>query len=154
MKEAASSCSSVEVATTPGYVAVERAQLADSELEGYQLGEAKVSLIFIDLEPGNGPRLHRHPYEEIFIVLEGQARFSLGSDILEVSAGKVLLVQPGVPHKFVNSGHARLRQIDVHASARFVTEWLEDEAGGPSWSGQCCLARASRPPSQRVTQAI
>ena len=78
MKEAASDGSGVEVATTAGYLAVERAQLADSELEG----------------------IHRHPYEEIFVVLEGQARFTLGSDI--------------------------------HASARFVTEWLEDEVDGPS----------------------
>jgi hypothetical protein len=26
----------------------------------------------------------------------------------------------------VNSGTGRLRQIDIHASERFVTEWLED----------------------------
>jgi hypothetical protein len=31
-----------------------------------------------------------------------------------------------VPHKFVNSGDGRLRQIDIHANATFVTEWLED----------------------------
>jgi mannose-6-phosphate isomerase-like protein (cupin superfamily) len=37
----------------------------------------------------------------------------------------VLIVQAGVPHKFVNSGSARLRQIDIHASDRFATEWLE-----------------------------
>jgi hypothetical protein len=26
----------------------------------------------------------------------------------------------------VNSGTTRLRQVDIHASDRFVTEWLED----------------------------
>jgi hypothetical protein len=26
----------------------------------------------------------------------------------------------------VNSGAGRLRQIDIHASERFITEWLED----------------------------
>jgi mannose-6-phosphate isomerase-like protein (cupin superfamily) len=35
------------------------------------------------------------------------------------------MVQPGVPHKFVNSGAGPLRQIDIHANDRFVTEWLE-----------------------------
>jgi mannose-6-phosphate isomerase-like protein (cupin superfamily) len=44
---------------------------------------------------------------------------------VEAGAGNVLVVQPGVPHKFVNSGDGRLRQIDIHASDRFVTEWLE-----------------------------
>jgi quercetin dioxygenase-like cupin family protein len=45
--------------------------LPDSELQGYLFGGANVCLIFVDMEPGDGPRLHRHAYEEIFIVLEG-----------------------------------------------------------------------------------
>jgi mannose-6-phosphate isomerase-like protein (cupin superfamily) len=108
-----------------GYKVIERDQLPDSELQGYLYGDAHVCLIFVDMEPGDGPRLHRHPYEEIFIVLEGQARFTIGSNTVEARPGQVLIVQPGVPHKFVNSGSSRLRQIDVHASDRFITEWLE-----------------------------
>jgi mannose-6-phosphate isomerase-like protein (cupin superfamily) len=104
---------------------VERDQLPDSELQGYLFGGAHVCLIFVDIEPGSGPRLHRHAYEEIFIVLEGRAKFTIGSDAVDARAGQVLIVQPGVPHKFVNSGEGRLRQIDIHASDRFVTEWLE-----------------------------
>jgi quercetin dioxygenase-like cupin family protein len=121
MKERAKS------ATAAGYVVVDRDQLVDSELQGYQFGAANVCLIFVDLEPGDGPRLHRHPYEEIFIVLEGQAKFTVGSDTVEAHAGQVLIVHPGIPHKFVNSGDGRLRQVDIHASARFVTEWLEEQ---------------------------
>jgi hypothetical protein len=37
-----------------------------------------------------------------------------------------VVVAAGLPHKFVNSGIGRLRQVDVHASERFVTEWLTD----------------------------
>jgi len=80
---------------TDEYLVVERDQLADSELEGYQFGGAKVCLIFVDMEPGDGPRLHRHPYEEVFIVLEGQAKFSVGSATVDARAGQVLVVQPG-----------------------------------------------------------
>ena len=110
---------------TDEYLVVERDQLADSELQGYQFGGANVCLIFVDLEPGDGPKLHRHPYEEVFIILEGQARFTAGSAMVDARAGQVLVVQPGVPHKFMNSGSGRLRQIDIHANDRFVTEWLE-----------------------------
>jgi len=106
------------------YVVVERDELADSELQGYQFGGANVCLIFIDLEPGEGPGLHRHPYEEIFIVPEGRARYTIGSETVDAHVGQVLIVQPGVPHKFVNSADGRLRQIDIHANDRFVTEWL------------------------------
>ncbi|TMB97640.1 MAG: cupin domain-containing protein [Chloroflexi bacterium] len=114
-----------EAANPAGFVVVERDQVTDSELQGYQLGNAHVCLIFVDMEPGDGPRLHRHTYEEIFIVLEGRATYTIGSATVEAHAGQVLIVQPGVPHKFVNSGEARLRQIDIHANDRFVTEWLE-----------------------------
>jgi mannose-6-phosphate isomerase-like protein (cupin superfamily) len=109
-----------------GYLVVEREQLPDSELQGYLFGGANVCLIFVDMGPGDeGPRLHRHAYEEVFVILEGQARYTVGSETVEARAGQVLIVQPGVAHKFVYSGTGRLRQIDIHASDRFVTEWLE-----------------------------
>jgi quercetin dioxygenase-like cupin family protein len=30
-----------------------------------------MSVITVDAAPGEGPDLHRHPYEEVFAVLEG-----------------------------------------------------------------------------------
>jgi mannose-6-phosphate isomerase-like protein (cupin superfamily) len=106
------------------YLVIERDRLPDSELQGYLFGGANVCLIFVDMEPGDGPRLHRHAYEEIFVILEGEARFTIGSESVDARAGQVLMVQPHVPHKFVNSGTGQLRQIDIHASDRFSTEWL------------------------------
>ena len=125
MKKAASKrAGSADAAT---YLVVERDQLPDSKLQGYLFGGANVCLIFVDMGPGEeGPRLHHHVYEEVFVILEGQATYTVGSETVEARAGQVLIVQPGVPHKFVNSGSGRLRQVDIHASDRFVTEWLED----------------------------
>ena len=60
------------------------------------------------------------------MVQEGSATFTAGKDVIEVNCGQVVVVPAGVPHKFVNSGTGRLRQVDIHASGRFVTEWLED----------------------------
>ena len=94
------------------------------ELQGYHLG-ANVSVIVVDAPPGGGPKLHRHPYEEVFVVQEGNATFTAGDETIEVEGGQVVVVPAGVPHKFVNSGTGRLRQVDIHASDRFVTEWLE-----------------------------
>ncbi len=95
------------------------------ELVGDDVGGIPASVIFVDAEPGEGPRLHKHAYAELFFVLEGEATFSDGSERRVVGPGGVAVVPPSQPHAFVNSGSGRLRQIDVHLSGRFVTEWLE-----------------------------
>ncbi len=98
---------------------------AGYEFEGYLYGGANVSIIFVDLPPGGGPRLHRHLYEEVFIVQEGQATYTVGESVIEVKAGQIVIGPAGVPHKFVNSGTGRLKQVDIHVNKEFVTEWLE-----------------------------
>ena len=94
------------------------------EFEGYEHGGTAISMIFVDSEPGRGPSLHRHDYDEVFIVQEGQATMTAGDKEIVATAGDIVVVPAGMPHAFVNSGEGRLRQIDVHVSPRYVTEWL------------------------------
>ena len=115
-----------ERSATRDCLVVERDELRDAELRGCDYGGANVSLIFVDVGPGEGPRLHQHACEEIFIVLEGQSRFTVGAHTVEARSGQIIVVRPGVAHNFVDSGEGRLRQIDIHPSGTFVTEWLED----------------------------
>ena len=95
------------------------------EFQGHH-HDAGISFIVRDAPPGSGPKLHRHPYEEVFVVQEGTVTFTAGDDVIEANGGQVVVVPAGMPHKFVNSGAGRLRQVDIHASERFITEWLED----------------------------
>jgi mannose-6-phosphate isomerase-like protein (cupin superfamily) len=86
---------------------------------------AGVCVIVVDSDPGEGPRLHRHPYEEVFVIHEGEATFTLGDEQVVAKPGDVLVAPAGTPHKFVNTGTGRLRQVDIHVSPKFDTEWLE-----------------------------
>ena len=95
--------------------------------EGERHGEVEVSFFLVDGPPGSGPRLHRHPYAEVFVVQEGVARFTVDGAAIEATPGRIVVVPPGQPHKFVNSGDGPLRLIAIHANSRFVTEWLEDD---------------------------
>jgi mannose-6-phosphate isomerase-like protein (cupin superfamily) len=95
------------------------------ELVGADHGGAGVCLIFVDAPPGGGPSLHRHPYEEIFITLAGEATFTAGDDVLVAGPDDIVIVPPGMPHRFTNSGSGPLRQIDIHVSPTFSTEWLQ-----------------------------
>jgi len=95
-----------------------------NEVQGHN-HNAAVSVIVVDAPPGGGPKLHTHPYEEVFVIQEGSVTFTAGDETIEATGGQVVVVPAGVAHKFTNSGTGRLRQVDIHASERFVTEWLE-----------------------------
>ena len=101
-------------------------ELPGGDFEGYRYGDVTSTFIWVQMNPGEGPKLHRHPYAEIFIVLEGQARYTVGDETIEASGGQVLISPPNTPHKFVNTGAGILRQVDIHCNDRFITEWLEE----------------------------
>jgi len=94
-----------------------------SRFDGHQHG-AQLSLFLSHNRPGTGPKLHRHPYEETFIVEQGDVLFTVGESTIEASAGDIVVVPAGAPHKFV-SRSAKHRQISIHPAARMQTEWLE-----------------------------
>lgn len=85
------------------------------ELEG-----APVSAYIVSAKPGQGPPLHKHPYVEVAFTLEGCATITVGDEEREVKAGGIVVIPAETPHRFVNSGDATLRQIDIHASPRFI----------------------------------
>jgi len=82
-----------------------------------------MSVITVDTGPGKGPALHRHPYEEVFVIVEGEATFTLGDAQRVARAGDILVAPADLPHGFT-SGPGRLRAVNIHASPEFVTEWL------------------------------
>jgi mannose-6-phosphate isomerase-like protein (cupin superfamily) len=76
-------------------------------------------------EPGVGPKLHVHPYDEVFIIQEGRARFFVGDQVIDAEAGEVVLGPAGLPHKFIKLGPGRLQTIDIHQSPRWIQTDLE-----------------------------
>jgi quercetin dioxygenase-like cupin family protein len=92
---------------------------------GERFGGVGACVLFVDAAPGEGPGLHRHPYVEILIVIEGTSTFDDGATKRIVPAGEMAVVDAGQAHGFKNTGEGTLRQIDIHLSPRFVTEWLE-----------------------------
>ncbi len=96
------------------------------KFEGYLHGDANVSFFLSNTPPGKGPSMHKHPYEEVFIVQEGHLTFTIGDSTMEATGGQIVVVPPEMPHKFVNAGSEFARHVDVHVSPRMITTWLED----------------------------
>ncbi|MGO9902849.1 MAG: cupin domain-containing protein [Solirubrobacteraceae bacterium] len=106
--------------------AIRPGTLSDGTLKGADYG-ASISLILDESEPGQGPRLRRHPYDETWVVLDGHLTFQSGEEVLVVGAGDIVLVPPGVAHKFTQQRPGTLeadlypRQPDVHRRMAGVT---------------------------------
>lgn len=95
-----------------------------SRLEGAP-HTATISLILDHSEPGQGPQLHRHPYDETWVVQEGPITFELGEDRVNAGPGDIVIAPPGVPHKFTNHGLGRSSLVCIHASPTIIGERLE-----------------------------
>lgn len=97
----------------------------DEAFEGRDVG-AGISVIREATDVvGSGPRLHRHPYVETFIIIRGQARFTIGDGQRDGGPGDVLVVPAGVAHTFAVIGPGVYEAVHIHESDHFITEWLE-----------------------------
>src|SRR5579862_4116926 len=91
--------------------------LPDNEVsrtfEGGRHGPCSVSFFLVNNQPGQGPRLHHHPYDETFIILEGGVRVTVGDEVLDGGPGDIVVGPAGVPHG-VHQYWTRPSQAGVH----------------------------------------
>jgi quercetin dioxygenase-like cupin family protein len=67
----------------------------------------KYTLIDMHVPPGGGPPPHRHDFEEMFTVLEGEVELNFRDDHFVAKAGETVNVPANAPHAFRNaSGQA------------------------------------------------
>lgn len=104
------------------------------EFVGAEHGDVPFCVILVHSQPGVGPKLHRHPYAEVFVVESGQATFQIGGETVVVAGGHVVVSPPGEAHGFTNTGTGELRLTAIHGASRFNTEWLSGP--DPAWTSR------------------
>jgi quercetin dioxygenase-like cupin family protein len=70
----------------------------------------KYTLIDMHVPPGGGPPPHRHDFEEMFTVLDGEVQVTFRGRTLTARAGETINVPANAPHAFTNAtgGPSRL----------------------------------------------
>ncbi|UYN99453.1 MAG: cupin domain-containing protein [Devosia sp.] len=87
--------------------------------------ETPISFFAVDNDPGQGPRLHTHPYAETWVVRSGRAEVVIGEERFEVGPGDIAVAPAHTPHKFTNLGPGRLDIVCIHAAGQMVQVDLE-----------------------------
>lgn len=84
-----------------------------------------VSGFVVDAADGEGPGLHWHPYPETFVVLGGRGRFYVGGEVVDATAGALLVVPPHTLHRFVAAGPEGLRCVAIHGAATIEQTFVD-----------------------------
>lgn len=96
-------------------------------LEDGRTTEQRFGLAVSTLAPHtDGPPQHLHTrHDEGFYVVSGTAEFGSGDDVYSASAGTLVMVPPGVPHRFSNPGEDPLVMVSTFTPAFYVTYFRE-----------------------------
>jgi quercetin dioxygenase-like cupin family protein len=84
---------------------------------------ANVSFFIVQFSPGKGPRKHRHPYEETFIILEGEIEAIVDDETKTISANNIVIIPAGIWHEFKNYSEKQVFMINLHPVPEMITEW-------------------------------
>ncbi|HEY0257334.1 MAG TPA: cupin domain-containing protein [Candidatus Methylacidiphilales bacterium] len=68
-------------------------------------------LIDMLVPPGGGPGLHRHDFEETFILREGEIEFTFRKEKTLVRAGETINIPANAPHKLRNQSDQMVRML-------------------------------------------
>ena len=84
---------------------------------------ANVSFFIVRFSPGKGPKKHRHPYEETFIILDGEIEAILDGETKTLSENNIVIIPAGTWHEFKNRTDSQVFMINLHQVPEMVTEW-------------------------------
>jgi quercetin dioxygenase-like cupin family protein len=79
-------------------------------LDGAQT-DGRYALIDMLVAPGGGPAPHRHDFEEMFHILDGEVTFTFRGETRVVTAGHTVNVPARAPHRFQNASGASARML-------------------------------------------
>jgi quercetin dioxygenase-like cupin family protein len=82
-------------------------------------------LIDMHVPAGGGPPLHRHDFEEMFTLLEGELEFTFRGKTSMVRTGSTVNIPANAPHAFKNASNAAVRMLCVATPAGLEEFFLE-----------------------------
>jgi quercetin dioxygenase-like cupin family protein len=94
------------------------------------LGAQLLTMFMVRYEPSGAAGAHDHPFEETYLILEGEVEASFDDERYRLSPGDVAWAGVGCVHSFANPGPGIVRWLETQApqpparhSYRFARDW-------------------------------
>ena len=94
----------------------------------------RYTMIDMHVPPGGGPAPHRHDFEEMFTVLEGEIEATFRGERTTVRTGETINIPSNAPHSFTNASEAPARLLCVCAPAGQEEFFLEVGVRVEGWT--------------------
>jgi len=86
---------------------------------------ASASFFVVTSAPGQGADKHRHPYEEIFVILDGDIEVSIDGETRMVGGGSIVIVLANTWHEFKNRSDRAALMVNIHPVPKMIQEdWV------------------------------
>jgi len=69
------------------------------------------------IQPGGEQRIHNHPPEQVYFILEGSGLMTVGNETQRVGPGDCVFIPADQPHGLKNDGEVTLRYFSAAAPA-------------------------------------
>ncbi len=92
-----------------------------ARFEGIHYG-ATASFFVVTSAPGRGADKHRHPYEEIFVILDGDIEVIVDGEMRTISGGNIAIIPPNTWHEFKNRSDHLALMVNIHPVPQMIQE--------------------------------
>ncbi len=89
--------------------------------EGSHYG-ANVSFFVVMSATGKGADKHRHPYEEVFVILEGDIEVIIHGELRRIQAGNIVVIPANAWHEFKNRSSQPALMVNIHPVPKMLQE--------------------------------
>jgi quercetin dioxygenase-like cupin family protein len=92
------------------------------------IGADLLTMFTVDYEPNGAAQVHDHPFEEVYLFLDGEIEGVLDGESYTLRAGDIAFAGVGSSHGFFNTGGGRVRWIETQAPqppARHAYRWVD-----------------------------
>ena len=98
---------------------------ASARFEGEGHGSS-VSFFVVRNQPGGGADRHRHPYDETFVILDGDIEVIVDEELRMLGPGTIAVVPARAWHEFKNRSDRVSLMVNIHPSPRIIQENWSD----------------------------